>query len=68
MARRRILGDNVLVGSNFDDSGGPNAGAAYLFDGATGELLHTFLGATSESGFGFCVTAFGDDVASWGPA
>ena len=38
------LGDNVLVGSNFDDSGGPNAGTAYLFDGATGELLHTFLG------------------------
>jgi len=38
-----IAGENVLVGAPFDDSAALDAGAAYLFDGATGALLQTFL-------------------------
>lgn len=34
-----IVGDAVLVGAPFDDGAASDAGAAYLFDGATGALL-----------------------------
>ena len=37
------MGSNVLVGAPLDNTGGESAGAAYLFDGATGGLLQTFL-------------------------
>ena len=37
------LGADALVGAPFDDTGGGDAGAAYLFDGATGMLRQTFL-------------------------
>jgi len=38
-----VVGANILVGAPFDDTAGPDTGAAYLFDGATGVLLQTFL-------------------------
>ena len=39
-----LVGENVLIGSHYDDvSGLADAGAAYLFDGSTGNLLHTFV-------------------------
>ena len=35
------VGGNVLVGAPGDDSGGPNGGAAYLFDAGTAKVLRT---------------------------
>jgi len=59
-----IVGDNLLVGAAGDDSGADNAGAAYLFDGASGELLQTFLDPTPDNGesFGISATAVGHNV------
>ena len=36
------VGDHILIGVPNDDTGAFNAGAAYLFNGETGALLHTF--------------------------
>lgn len=63
------MGSNLLVGADLDDTAGPDAGVAYLFDGATGNLLQTFLNpnpAPDSSGardnFGGALAGFGDDV------
>ncbi|MEE8451011.1 MAG: hypothetical protein V3R99_03820, partial [Thermoguttaceae bacterium] len=58
------VGDNVLVGARLDDSGVDGAGSAFLFDGATGVVLHVFTSPTPVGGedFGFDVAASGDDV------
>ncbi|MCA9100435.1 MAG: PEP-CTERM sorting domain-containing protein [Planctomycetales bacterium] len=59
-----FVGDNVLVGAWEDDTQGDRAGAAYLFDGVTGELLHTFhdpLGG-DDTFFGFSMAAVGTDL------
>ncbi|MBN2474882.1 MAG: lamin tail domain-containing protein [Pirellulales bacterium] len=58
------VGSNVLVGARWDDSGVDGAGAAFLFDGASGELLHVLTSPTPFRGeqFGFCVAALGDDA------
>ena len=37
---------NVVVTSPFDDAGGLNAGAVYLFNGATGDLISTLRGSS----------------------
>ena len=57
-------GDKVLIGAWFDDTGAEHSGAAYLFDAATGNLLHTFLNPTPDSGdlFGASVAISGDKV------
>ena len=52
-----ISGNNILIGSN-DDAGVFAAGAAYLFDATTGNLLQTFLNPTPE-----VFDLFGDDVS-----
>ena len=59
-----VVGDNVLIGADRDDTAGGDAGAAYLFDAATGELLQTFLNPSPDSGdeFGRGIAAFGDNV------
>lgn len=51
------IGDNVLIGAFRDDTVGFNAGAAYLFDGTTGDLLKTFLNPrpTPHANFGFSI-------------
>ena len=63
------VGTDPLVGAIHDSTTGPNAGAAYLFDDATGNLLQTFLNpnpAPDSTGgldfFGHAVAGFGDDV------
>src|SRR6266511_4337168 len=63
------MGSNILVGDTLDDTAGEDAGAAYLFDGTTGNLLQTFLNPNPAPGapfsrdfFGNSVTGFGDDV------
>lgn len=38
-----ILGSDVLISANYDDAQAPENGIAYLFDGATGTLIQTFL-------------------------
>lgn len=56
------LGENVLIGAPRDDTGAADAGAAYLFDGATGDLLQTFANPTPDAGdqFGWSVARVGD--------
>ena len=58
------VGDRVLVGSFMDDTGAENAGVAYLFDAATGNLVQTFLNPTPaiDEYFGWSVAAVGDYV------
>ena len=61
------LGGDVLVG---DPAEFPAGGEAYLFDGMTGELLHTFENPTPNGGdeFGLAVAADGNRVliGDWG--
>ena len=59
-----ISGDNVLIGANLDDTGATDAGAAYLFDGTTGNLLQTFQKTTPVAfdNFGWSVSISGDNV------
>ncbi len=58
------IGNNVLVAARWDDTGAEGAGATYLFDGATGEILHVFTSPTPFVGeeFGFSVAALGNDA------
>jgi cysteine-rich repeat protein len=57
------IGDTLLVGNwtDGDETGLPDAGAAYLFDSASGALLHTLVSAApSGSGyFGYAVGSVG---------
>ena len=58
-----VVGDKVLIGAPSDDTHGTNAGAAYLFDIATGELLQTFFSPAPLAGaqFGFSLAAVDED-------
>ncbi len=55
------VGGNILVGAHLTSTGVTAAGAAYLFDGSNGALLHTFLNPAPVN-FGF----FGLALASIG--
>jgi len=63
------VGDKVLVGAPYDDTGASNAGAAYLFDGVTGQLLLTLPNPTPAANdcFGWSVAAVGDQVLVGAP-
>lgn len=63
------VGADPLVGAIHDSTGGDLAGAAYLFDDATGNLLQTFLNPNPDRDatgsldfFGQAVAGFGNDV------
>jgi len=43
-------GNHLLVGAPRDDTAGSNAGAAYLFDVTTGQLLHAFYSPDPQPG------------------
>ncbi|MCA8997567.1 MAG: hypothetical protein KDA80_11285, partial [Planctomycetaceae bacterium] len=43
---------NVVVASPYDDAGGLDAGAVYLLNGATGELISTITGSSSGDRIG----------------
>ena len=45
-----VVGDQLLVGVPFDDTGQIDTGAALLFDSITGEIVQTFLNPTPEKG------------------
>jgi hypothetical protein len=57
------VGNNVLVGAYMDSTAASGAGAAYLFDGSTGALLHTFVdpGRAADDNFGIAVAAVGNN-------
>jgi hypothetical protein len=59
------MGSNVLVGAPLDNTGGESAGAAYLFDGGTGDLLQTFLNPNPDHP-PFSADRFGSSVAGFG--
>ena len=63
------VGNNVLVGVPGEDRGALNAGAAYLFDASTGDLLQTFLNPTPalSDRFGNSVAAVGNNVLVGAP-
>ena len=44
---------NVVVTSPFDDAGGTDAGAVYLFNGATGALISTLRGSNANDRIGW---------------
>ncbi len=59
------FGDDVLVSAPLEDLAANDAGAVYLFDGATGQLLHTFVSPNPEVGvqFGSAIAAVGNNIA-----
>ena len=59
-----VVGGNIAVGAPFDDTVATDAGAAYLFDGATGALLQTLLvpGSGINSQCGRAIATLGGDV------
>jgi len=56
-----VVGQDVLAGAYGDDTAGTDAGAAYLFNGATGVLKRTFVSPSPDSqlSFGLAVAAVG---------
>ncbi|MEO6026113.1 MAG: DUF4215 domain-containing protein [Candidatus Binatia bacterium] len=63
------LGSNVLVAAPADDTAGPNAGAVYLFNSATGVLIRTFLNPDPgvNDGFGMAIATLGNNLLVGAP-
>ncbi len=63
-SRSTLIGDDVLVGAYKDNSGGPLHGAAFLFSGETGQLLHTLYDPSPADGdrFGYYVDNYQDQL------
>lgn len=59
------FGDDVLISAPDEDFAAQDAGAVYLFDGATGVLLHTFVSPTPDVGdvFGSAIATVGNNIA-----
>lgn len=51
---------DVIVGAYGNDTGAPNGGAARVFSGLNGALLHAFYGTTPQGSFGASVDGAGD--------
>jgi hypothetical protein len=65
-----MLGNNVLVGApGYWDGSGHIPGATYLFDGTTGQLLHTFVDPAGQASdlFGTSVVALGENILIGAP-
>jgi hypothetical protein len=60
----------LLVGAPGDSTFGASAGAAYLFDLATGELLQTYYGPQPQAGaeYGFAVASNGRSILMGAPS
>ena len=52
--------DDLIVGANCSDAGGPDAGRAYVYSGATNQLLWTLTGEAAGDYFGFSASGAGD--------
>lgn len=55
------VGDNILAGARFDDTGANDTGSAYLFSGATGALIRAFNNPfpVPDDNFGYSVAGVG---------
>ena len=51
---------DVIVGASGADDNGDFSGAAYVYSGATGSLIHSFAGRSEGDQFGNCVSGAGD--------
>jgi len=51
---------DVVVGASGANDNGSYSGAAYVYSGATGALIHSFAGRSSGAQFGNCVSGAGD--------
>ena len=51
---------DVIVGASAADDNGDYSGAAYVYSGATGALIHSFAGRSEGDQFGNCVSGAGD--------
>lgn len=62
-------GSNFLVGAPFDPTKASRAGIAYLFNGANGQRLRTFLpqNLSADNFFGFAVAIAGNDTVVGAP-
>jgi WD40 repeat protein len=66
-----LVGNYALISTTNDDTAALNAGAAYLYDATTGNLVHTFLNPTPElnnafgnnDNFGFSVALSSTRIA-----
>jgi cysteine-rich repeat protein len=58
------VGTNVVIGAPFDDSAGEDAGAVYVFDGASGTLIRTLLNPAPANNrrFGWTIAAVDSNV------
>lgn len=63
------VGNNVLIGAPFDATVAASAGAAYLFDSNTGELLRAFNNPNINAGdgFGWSVAGVGNNLVIGAP-
>ncbi|UCC44407.1 MAG: FG-GAP repeat protein [Candidatus Zixiibacteriota bacterium] len=51
---------DLIVGANFNDAGGYDAGRAYVFSGETGDMLYVFTGEAAGDQFGWGAYSAGD--------
>lgn len=63
------VGDRVILGTRLDDALAHDTGAAYLFDGLTGELEQTYYNPTpgSDDRLGSAIAAVGDNFVITAP-
>jgi hypothetical protein len=55
------LGDKVVIGAYLSDAAAPDAGAAFVFDATTGQLLQTLVDPTPSGDiFGFSLAVIDD--------
>ncbi len=52
--------DDLIIGADYNDGSGIDAGRAYVFSGQTGDTLYVFGGESAEDHFGFPVSSAGD--------
>ena len=59
-----VSGNTVVVGAEYDDTGSPNAGLAYVFNATTGALIATLNNPTPANNdlFGYSVAVSGNTV------
>jgi len=64
-----VVMTNVVVGAPGDDTAGSNQGMVYLFDSATGTLVHTYQASSSSNSarFGHAVAIISDTIVAGAP-
>ncbi|MDB5319040.1 MAG: cya 2, partial [Phycisphaerales bacterium] len=54
------VGQDIAISNPFDGANGVNAGAVYIYDGASGQLKFTLNGAAAGDQFGFSLASLGN--------